>query len=181
MADLCFGLLMPLIIGLMMSEFVLIDQLLLRGWDMVFCLRFTGHWFGRLSYELYNVCTKCFCREEAAFKTLDGSALLALMHLFILVISFLFIPEHCGWTHCPHLLQLIQSILFCFRLLVFLIIADSVSGWFLLHMWHIQLQSLQRVSYINIMHSTVNIIWVNQQSVDNLIETDKQLISKLKH
>ena len=31
MADLCFGLLLPLIFGLMMSEFVLIDQLLLRG------------------------------------------------------------------------------------------------------------------------------------------------------
>ena len=59
----------------------------------------------------------------------NGSALLfCLMHLFILVISFLFIPEHSGWTHCPHLLQLIQSILFCFRLLVFLIIADSVSS-----------------------------------------------------
>ena len=56
------------------------------------------------------------------------SALLALMHLFILVISFLFIHEHCGWTYDPHLLQLIQSILFCFRLLVFLIIEDSVSG-----------------------------------------------------
>ena len=97
-----------------------------------------------------------------------GSALLALMHLFILVISFFFISEHCRWTHCPHLgaialsypprvraimvklslsasffhnessitigrgvrkcnsaphlLQLIQSILFCFFwLLVFLI------------------------------------------------------------
>ena len=56
------------------------------------------------------------------------SALLALMYLFILVISFLFIHEHCGWTHGPHLLQLIQSILFCFRLLVFLIIQESVSG-----------------------------------------------------
>ena len=32
-----------------------------------------------------------------------GSALLALMHLFILVISFFFISEHCRWTHCPHL------------------------------------------------------------------------------
>ena len=31
MADMRFGLLMPLIIGLMMSEFVLIDQLLLKG------------------------------------------------------------------------------------------------------------------------------------------------------
>ena len=31
MADLSFGLLMPLITGLMMSEFALIDQLLLRG------------------------------------------------------------------------------------------------------------------------------------------------------
>ena len=37
----------------------------------------------------------------------NGSAFLALMHLFTLVISFLFIPEHCGWTHSPHLLQLI--------------------------------------------------------------------------
>ena len=91
-----------------------------------------------------------------------GSALLALMHLFTLVISFLFIPEHCGWTHCPHLLQLIQSILFCFRLLVFLIIADSVSGWFLLHMWHTQLQS----SELHVLHCPVNIIRVNQQSVD---------------
>ena len=92
----------------------------------------------------------------------NGSALLALMQLFILVISFLFIPEHCGWTHCPHLLQLIQSILFCFPLLVFLIIADSVSGWFLLHMWHTQLQS----SELHVLHCPVNIIRVNQQSVD---------------
>ena len=46
----------------------------------------------------------------------NGSALLALMYLFILVISFSFIPEHCGWIHSPHLLQLIQSILFCFRI-----------------------------------------------------------------
>ena len=92
----------------------------------------------------------------------NGSALLALMQLFILAISFLFIPEHCGWTHCPHLLQLIQSILFCFRLLVFLIIADSVSGWFLLHMWHTQLQS----SELHVLHCPVNIIRVNQQSVD---------------
>ena len=30
-ADLCFGLQMPLIIGLMMSEFVLIDQFLMWG------------------------------------------------------------------------------------------------------------------------------------------------------
>ena len=48
----------------------------------------------------------------------NGSALLALIHLFILVISFLFIPEHCGWTHCPKLLQFIQSILFWFFLFV---------------------------------------------------------------
>ena len=51
----------------------------------------------------------------------NGSALLALTHLFISAISFSFI-------HCPHLLQLIQSILFCFQLLIFLIIADSVFG-----------------------------------------------------
>ena len=57
----------------------------------------------------------------------NGSALLALMHLFTLMIFFI-LPEHCGWVHCPHLLQLIQSILFCFRLLVFLITADLVSG-----------------------------------------------------
>ena len=31
MVGLCFGLLMALIFGLMMSEFALIDQLLLRG------------------------------------------------------------------------------------------------------------------------------------------------------
>lgn len=63
------------------------------------------------------------------------SAILALMHLSILVIPFLFTSEHYGWVHCPHLLRLIRSILFCFRLLVFLIIEDSVSGRFLLHMW----------------------------------------------
>ena len=87
----------------------------------------------------------------------NGAALLALMHLFILVISFLFILEHCGWTLCPHLLQLIQSILFCFRLLVFLIITDSVSGWFLLHMWHTQLQ----YSELHVLYCPVAIIRVN--------------------
>ena len=96
---------MPLI-SLMKSEFVLIDQLL------------KGVRYGFL-FEID--------RTLIWWVALLGSALLALMHLFILVISFLFIAEHCGWTHCPHLLQLIQSILFCFRLLVFLI-ADPVSG-----------------------------------------------------
>ena len=92
----------------------------------------------------------------------NGSALLALMHLFISTIYFLFIPEHCGWTHCPHLLQLIQSILFCFQLLVFLTIADSVFGRFLLYMGHTHLQS----SGLHVLHCPVNIIRVNQESVD---------------
>ena len=39
-------------------------------------------------------------------------AFLALMHLFILVIFLLFIPEHCGWNHCPHLLQLSNRLYF---------------------------------------------------------------------
>ena len=34
-----------------------------RMWDMVFCLRLTGHWFGGLSYELY-VYAKCFCWQD---------------------------------------------------------------------------------------------------------------------
>ena len=97
---------------------------------MVFCLRLTG------DTDLVGCLMNCvmsipnvFAERILHLRHLkNGSALLALMHLFILVISFLFIPEYCGWTHCPHLLQLIQSILFCFRLLVFLIIADSVSG-----------------------------------------------------
>ena len=38
----------------------------------------------------------------------NGSALLVLMSLFLLVISFLFIPDHCGWTHCRHSLQHVQ-------------------------------------------------------------------------
>ena len=128
-------------------------------WDMVFCLRLTGHWFGGLSCPIPNVFAE---RILHLWQLKNGSALLALMHLFISTISFLFIPEHCGWTHCPHLLQLIQSILFCFRLLVFLIIADPVFGWFLLHMWHTQLQS----SELHVLHCPVNIIRVNQQSVD---------------
>ena len=70
----------------------------------------------------------------------NGSALLALMRLFILVIYFLSIPEHSGWTHYSHLLQLIQSPLFCFWLLAFLI-EDSVFDWFLLHIWHTQWHS----------------------------------------
>ena len=59
----------------------------------------------------------------------NGSALLGLMHLFILVVPFSFILEHCGWTHCQHLLQLIKSILFSFWFLLFLIIVveNSVS------------------------------------------------------
>ena len=52
--------------------------------------------------------------------------------------------------------------LFCFWLIVFLIIADSVSGWFLLHMWHTQIQS----SELHALHCPVNIKWVNQRSVD---------------
>ena len=35
----------------------------------------------------------------------NGSALLFLMQLFILVISFLLISGNCGWTHCPRLLR----------------------------------------------------------------------------
>ena len=154
MADLRFGLLMPLIIGLMMSEFVLIDQLLLRG------VR-----YGFLWYDLMDCLMNCIMSIPNAF----AERILHLRHCFISFNAliyfgdfFLFIPEHCGWTHCPHLLQLIQSILFCFQLLVFLIIADSVSGWFLLHMWHTQLQS----SELHVLHCHVNIIRVNQQSVD---------------
>ena len=129
---------------------------------MVFCLRLTGHWFGGLSYELHMSIPNVFAERILHLRHLKNcSASLALMHLFILVIFFLFIPERCGWTHCPHLLQFIQSILFCFRLLVCLIIADSVSDWFLLHMWHTQLQS----SELHVLQCPVN-IRVNQQSVD---------------
>ena len=100
----------------------------------------------------------------------NGSALLALMHLFIVVISFLFISEHCEWTHCPHLLQLIQSILFCFWLcvLVLFIIADSVSDWFLLHMCYPQLQS----SELHVLHFAVKIMRVNKQSVEKWREVN---------
>ena len=57
MADLNFGLLMPLIIGLMMSEFVLIDQLLLRGvrYGFLFEIDRTLIWWVALPY------TKCVC------------------------------------------------------------------------------------------------------------------------
>ena len=164
MANLCFGLVMPLIIGLMMSEFFFYWSVVIEGCEI---------WFSVWDWQdtdLVGCLMNCimsmrnvFAERILHFRYLKiGSALLALMHLFTLVISFLFIPEHCGWTHCPHLLQLIQSILFCFRLLVFLIIADSVSGWFLLHMWHTQLQS----SELHVLHCPVNIIRVNQQSVD---------------
>ena len=87
-----------------------------------------------------------------------GSALLFLMQLFVLVISFLLISGNCGWTHYPRLLQLIQSILCRFRLLTFLIIKDSVSGWFLLHILHTQLQS----SDLHLLHFPAKIIRVNQ-------------------
>ena len=81
----------------------------------------------------------------------DSTLLFYLMQLFILVISFLFIWALWVGTHCPFLSQLIQSILFCFRLLAFLIVADSVSSWFLLHMWHTQLQS----SELHVLHCHV--------------------------
>ena len=103
--------------------------------DLISCLL----WTVRYLYQLFFAERMLHLRHSK-----NGSALLALMHLFILLIYFLFIPEHCGWIHCPHLLQLIQSILLLlllFWLLVFLIIEDSVSGWLLLHMWHTQLQS----------------------------------------
>ena len=79
---------------------------------MVFCLRLTG------DTDLVGCLMNCmsipnvFAERILHLRHLkNGSALLALMHLFLLVISFLFIPEHCGWTHYPHLLKLIQSIL----------------------------------------------------------------------
>ena len=40
-------------------------------WDMVFCLRLTGHWFGGLCYELYDFYTKFFCWEDTALKILE--------------------------------------------------------------------------------------------------------------
>ena len=96
---------------------------------MVFCLRLTDtDLVGYLINCIISI-PNVFAERILHLRQLEnGSALLALMHLFISAISFLFIPEHCGWTHCPHFLQLIQSILFCFQLLVFLIIADSVFG-----------------------------------------------------
>ena len=67
-------------------------------WEMVFCLRLTGHWFGGLSWTVYDVYTKCFCWEYTA-QALEKwlwCFITALIHLFILVISFLFIPEQYG-------------------------------------------------------------------------------------
>ena len=67
MANLCFGLLMSLIFGLMMSEFVLIDQLLLRGvrYGFLFEIDRTLIWWVVLPY------TKCVCWEDTALKTVE--------------------------------------------------------------------------------------------------------------
>ena len=40
-------------------------------WDMAFCLILKGRWFDGLSYELYDVYTKCFCWEDTALRTLE--------------------------------------------------------------------------------------------------------------
>ena len=153
----------------MMSEYVLIDQLLLRGmrYGFLFDIDRTLIWwvvFMNCMMAIPNV----FAERILHLRQLkNGSALLTLMHLFILVISFLFIPENCGWTHCPHLLQLIQPSLFCFWLIVFLIIADSVCDWFLLYiMWNTLLQS----SELHVLYFPVNVIRVNEQSVDKCRE-----------
>ena len=63
----CFGLVMPLIIGLMMSEFFFIDQLLLRGvrYGFLFEIDRTLIWWVALPY------TKCVCWEDTALKTVE--------------------------------------------------------------------------------------------------------------
>ena len=63
----CFGLLMPLMIGLMKSEFVLIDQLLLRGvrYGFLFEIDRTLIWWVVLPY------TKCVCWEDTALMTVE--------------------------------------------------------------------------------------------------------------
>ena len=63
----CFGLLMPLMIGLMKSEFVLIDQLLLRGvrYGFLFEIDRTLIWWVVLPY------TKCVCWEDTALKIVE--------------------------------------------------------------------------------------------------------------
>ena len=79
----------------------------------------------------------------------NGSTLLALMHLFIYFGDLFFTYPWTLWVdYCPHLLQFILLILFCFQLLVFLIIEDLVSGWFLLYMRHTQQDSINKSNQI---------------------------------
>ena len=92
---------MPLIFGLMMSEYVFIDQLLLRGmrYGFLFDIDRTLIWWVVFMNCMMSI-TNVFAERILHLRHLkNGSALLTLMHLFILVISFLFIPENCGWTH----------------------------------------------------------------------------------
>ena len=98
-ADLCFGLQMPLIIGLMMSEFVLIDQFLMRGVRYGFLFEIDRrHWFGGLSYELCNVYTKCFCWEDTALKALEKWFCFISFNALIYFGDFFFIYPWALWV-----------------------------------------------------------------------------------
>ena len=90
MADMHFGLLMPLIIG---WWWVNLFSFISCYWGV----RLTGHCFGVLSYELYNVCTKCFCWDDTALKTLEKWFCFISFNALIYFDDFFFIYPWTLW------------------------------------------------------------------------------------
>ena len=98
MADLNFGLLMPLIIGLRWVNLFWLISCYWGVWDMVFCLRLTGHWFGGLPYKLYNFYTKCVCWEDTALKTVGKWFCFISFNALIYFGDFFFIYPWALWV-----------------------------------------------------------------------------------
>ena len=67
-------------------------------WDMVFCLRLTGHWFGGLFYELYYVYTKYFCWDDTALETLEKRFYFISFKALICFVDFFFIYPWALWV-----------------------------------------------------------------------------------
>ena len=86
MAKLCLGLLMPLIL------------MWLRGvrYGFLFEIDRTLIWW--LSYELYNVNTKCFCWEDTALKTLEKWSCFISFNALIYFGDFFFIYPWTLWV-----------------------------------------------------------------------------------
>ena len=139
MADLCFGLVMTLIFGLMMTEIDLIDQ-----W-----VEECKIWFSVWDWEDIDL-VGCFLNCKISVPNVFAERILHLRHLKNDSVSLALICTYLFWWFIFYLslntlggllptfiavYPVSQLILFCFQLLVFLITEDLVSGWFLLAMY----------------------------------------------